>query len=515
MKDFLERKGTLVEGRLPFINPANGEQFGSVPAASAADARCAVLQMRVLTGEWGRRSLKSRIQLLRKFYQVLFDEIETITTVISRDTGKPRQDALIELYTCMYYFDTLLRKAPQWLRREKVPTGLQMFKKAELRWKPYGVVAVISPWNYPFVLTMNPVLGALTAGNTVVVKPSEFSAAVGAGMEALFRKVPELNDCIRFLHGDAVVGSALVESGPDLVFVTGSVSTGKAILSTAAKSVTPVVCELGGKDPLIVLEDADVLAAARWGLWGAFSNSGQTCMSPERIYVVSDVYNEFLETCLQEAQKIRVGFSEEAEAPYHYGPMTTIQQLEIVERQLDDAVGKGAVVRFGGEHNGMFFQPTILTEVDSSMALLQEETFGPLLPVIRVRDKAEAVYLANQSAYGLSAAVFGENLFQAIEVAEALEVGSVNINDTMSHYGLPRLPFGGVKQSGFGRINGRDGLRTFTVPASVVYGKPKPYDIGTILRKPGKYTLAKSTMLAVLGPTLKDRIKGVLQLLRK
>jgi len=334
-------------------------------------------------------------------------------------------------------------------------------------------------------------------------KPSEYTPATGAMMESLLHRIPVLQACVRFLQGDGAVGAALVNAQPDMIFVTGSVATGQAVLKAAAEHITPVVCELGGKDPMLVLDDADVRAAARWGMWGAFSNSGQTCMSPERVYVVESVFEAFLQACHEEVQQIRVGYSEEIDSLYHFGSMTSLRQVHIVERQLADALQKGAMLAYGGTRQGMFLQPTILTGVDDSMLLAREETFGPLLPIIRVKDEAEAIHQANQSAFGLSAVVFSEDPVKARRVAEALHVGSVNINDTMSHYGLPRLPFGGVRMSGFGRINGRDGLRTFTIPTSMVTGKPRSYDIATLIREPGRYRQAKAAMLATIGPSLR------------
>jgi succinate-semialdehyde dehydrogenase/glutarate-semialdehyde dehydrogenase len=266
---------------------------------------------------------------------------------------------------------------------------------------------------------------------------------------------------------------------------------------------------------MIVLADADIEAAARWGVWGVFSNSGQTCMSPERVYVVEAVYEPFIQAVQKEIQTLKVGYSFEPESNNHYGSMTFPRQLNIVTDQLEDALQKGANQLTGGSHQDLFFEPTLLTNITDEMLVMQEETFGPLMPVIKVKDEEEAIRLANDSPFGLSASVFGEDLTRAKRVAESLEVGTVNINDTLSHYGLPELPFGGVKQSGNGRSNGKAGLLEFTQPIGYVSGKPKTLDIATIIRDPGNYHFAKGAMLALLAPTFKQKWAGVKALFKK
>lgn len=514
MMDTVQKKGTIEEGYLTFINPATGETFGKVKASDPADVPETVAVSREASVEWGARPLTERLAILRKLYALLIDSTDEITRIISRDTGKPRQDALIELFTTMNYFNVTMKKAAKWLKDEKVSTGLQFMKRAYITRRPFGVVAVISPWNYPFVLTMNPVLGALIAGNSVVVKGSEVTAAVGALMDHLFSEIPELQDVVQFLHGDGRVGAALVEARPDLIFVTGSVRTGQLISKAAADSLTPVICELGGKDPMIVLEDADIEAAARWGTWGAFSNSGQTCMSPERIYVVEAVYDKFIEAVRKEIEKMKIGYSSDESAAYHYGSITFPRQKEIVTEQMEDARKKGATVHTGGSGEGMFYQPTLVTELTQDMLLLNEETFGAIMPVIKVKDEEEAIKAANDSEYGLSASVFSENSQRADRVARRLQVGSVNINDTMSHYGLPELPFGGVKGSGHSRSNGRAGLQEFTYTLGIVRGKPRSWDIGTQVRNPGNYRRARGSLYLTLGRGFRKRLAGLMDLLK-
>jgi len=510
----LNQKGRVVKGELAFICPGNGETFGRVAVSSEDDIRNAVRDLKAARKGWSNKPLKKRIRALRQLYRLIFQEIDAITLVITRDTGKPRQDALIEVFTVLNYLNTSLKKAPLWLRDEQVSTGLQLFKHAYKKHKPYGLVAVISPWNYPFTLAMNPILAALIAGNTVAVKASEVTPAVGVMMASLFERIPELADKVRFIHGDGKAGAQLVNAQPDLIYVTGSVQTGERISQAAAKTLTPVICELGGKDPMLVLDDADVNAAARWGCWGAFSNSGQTCMSPERVYVMADAYDAFVDAAVREAKSLKVGYSEAMDAKNHYGSITSPKQLEIVKRHVADALEKGATLLCGGDHDGMLWQPTVMTDISDDMLLMKEETFGAIMPIIKVQNELEAITRANDSEFGLSASVFSENASRARRVAEALEVGSVNINDTMSHYGIAELPFGGVKKSGSGRANGPEAILEFTYPVSYVYGKPSTQDIATKLRAPGNYTGTKAALQAMIGPSLRQKTKGVMAMLK-
>ncbi len=515
MNEIIRQKGKTSQGRLLFINPATAQAFGEIATTDPEGVSSVVAEMRAAGVVWGKTPLRERIAVMKQLYQLLFDEIDEITAVITQDTGKPRQEALIEVFTSLNYFSTLLKKAPQWLKTERVGTGLQFFKKAWIQQKPYGVVAVIAPWNYPFILTINPILGALISGNTVVAKGSEVTPAVGALLQRYFGRIPGLSDKIRFVFGGGEVGAALVAAVPDLVYVTGSVETGRKISEAAAQNLTPVVCELGGKDAMIVLADADLEAAARWGVWGAFSNSGQTCMAPERVYVVNSVYEAFLDAVQREIERLQVGYSLQVDAKNHYGSMTFPKQVEIVTDHITDAVEKGARIVCGGNHNGMFYEPTLAVGLSESMKVAREETFGPVMPIIPVNDAAEAIQRANDSPYGLSASVFGEDEAQARRVAAALAVGTVNINDTLTHYGIPQLPFGGVKRSGTGRSNGKAGLLEFTQPIGYVSGKPKSFDIATLIRKPGNYSLAKGALLALLAPTFQQKWAGVQQLLRR
>lgn len=499
---------------LPFINPATGEQFGQVTMATQDDVSRAHKEMRLNFEVWRRKPAAERVRILRRLQEAIIDAADEITAVINQDTGKSRQDALIEIIMVVDRLHQYYKNAEKWLSRRRVPPGLYIFRRFYTEPHPHGVVAVIGPWNYPFDLCMSPVLSALLAGNTVILKPSEVTAATGVLIEKLFQRIPELAPYVRVLHGDDQVGAALVESNPDLVFLTGSTTTGKKIAAATAKTLTPFLYELGGKDPMLVLEHADVPAAAKWGVWGAFFNTGQTCMGVERVYAVEAVYDEFVAAVLAETKKLKMGYSTELNNQNHMGPLTFERQVNIIRDHLGDAIAKGANVLTGGKFDGMFMEPTIVVDVDHSMKLMREETFGPILPIMKVRDETEAIWLANDSHYGLSACVWSNDMRQAKRAAHRLQVGSVNINDAISHYPVSLLPFGGVKQSGNARTHGKEEVLQFTHLRSYAVGRPPlPFDLATQMRHPGRYRLGTTILRLAFGATPRQRVQPVVEAL--
>jgi acyl-CoA reductase-like NAD-dependent aldehyde dehydrogenase len=259
---------------------------------------------------------------------------------------------------------------------------------------------------------------------------------------------------------------------------------------------------------MIVLEDADLKAAARWGTWGATYHAGQSCVAVERLYVVESVYDEFMALLLAEMKKVKVGSSTERNSPYHYGPLTFDRQLTVIQDHIQDALAKGAEIIYGGHHDHLFMEPTVLVNVDHSMKIMQDETFGPVLPVMKVRDEAEAIRLANDSELGLGACVWSKDIARAERVGRQLEVGTVNINDVISHYAVTQLPFGGVKQSGTARTHGKEEVLQFTQLRSFsVGGTPKVFDLATQLRKPGRYWLGDLLLKTTLGVTPKQKLE--------
>ncbi len=498
---------------LPFINPATGEQYGEVAITPPEEVRQALAEMRQNAPAWRDTPVKDRVRILRKFQKLLVDCAEEITIAISQDTGKTRQDALIELFLVLDRLQTYLKHAGKWLARQRVPPGLYPFRRYYTEPAPFGVVGVISPWNYPFELSLPPVFSALIAGNAVLLKPSEVTPAVGVLVEKLFQSAPELTPYIRILHGGPETGAALVSAEPDLIFLTGSTGTGRKVARSTADRMVPYVCELGGKDPMIVLKDADIKSAARWGAWGGFYHAGQTCVSIERVYVVEPVYDAFLQALIDEAKQLKVGYSTDIDSPYHYGPMTFSRQLEVVQDHLQDALDKGAKIVVGGKVDNQFMQPTILVDVDHSMKIMQEETFGPVMPIMKTQDEDEAVQLANDSDFGLGATVWSQDIQRAERLAKRLEVGTVNINDAISHYAIPELPFGGLKQSGSARTHGAVDVLQFTQWRSYAVGNvPRWFDIATQLRQPGRYWLGNLIMKTMFGVTPGQKLEPIVEL---
>ena len=506
-------KEKVLNGRiesLPFVNPATNEQFGQVQMATQQQVIDARREMEAAAKVWSAKPVRERVRILRKLQKLVIDEADEITAVVNKDNGKSRQDALLEIFISLDAMNQHLKHAPAWLRRRRVSPGLFITKRAYAEPKPYGVVAIIGPWNLPFNLMFSPIVTALLAGNTVLAKPSEVTGATGVLLENLFSRVPELAPFVRFLHGDGRVGAAMIDSNPDLIYLTGSIPTGKKIMKAAADTLTPVIFELGSKDPMIVLEDADIASAAKWGVWGAFVNTGQACISVERVYAVESVYDQFVEAVIDEVNKVQTGYSPATDNRFHMGPMTFERQLDIIDDHMQDAIVKGARVAVGGKKQGMFVEPTVVLNVDHSMKIMREETFGPIIPIMKVENEAHAIQLANDSDMGLGASVWSRDIKRAERVAHQLETGTVNINDALSHFGVPDLPFGGVKESGNGRSHGKEDLLQFTNTHSyLLSNSPHPLDIATILRKPGTYDANKAIMKMVLGVTPQQKIEPI------
>lgn len=501
---------------IPFINPGTGAKFGEVTMATPDEVTRAMHEMRQASVIWRHKTVAERARILRKLQKVIIDATDEISTVINQSTGKSRQDGLIEVTMTVERIHRYLNHASRWLGRRIVFPGLYFFKFYFTQPHPFGTVVVISPWNYPFELAMPFVVSALLAGNTVLLKPSEVTPAVGKLMEELFKRVPELAPFVRVLHGDGTVGAAAVAARPDLVYLTGSTATAQKVAAACALDLIPHLFELGGKDAMIVLEDADVAAAARWGVWGACYNAGQSCVAVERIYVIESRYHEFLQKIVAEAEKYTMGYSTEKESPYHSGPLTLERQVNICRDHLEDAKAKGAWVLTGGKIKGNYVEPTVIVDVTHDMKLMREETFGPIIPVMKVKDEAEAIRLANDSEYGLSASVWSKSIAHARRVADQLEVGSVVINDALAHYAVAHLPFGGVKKSGTARSHGAQEVLQFTQLRSYAIGQPPAsLDLATRMRDPGYYWLGSAIVHLVFGVTLEQKLRPLQQLFGK
>lgn len=469
---------TTSEEIIESINPATGDLIAKVPVMGEAEVREAVQRARRAFDTWSRLPYEKRAQHILAVCDLMIDRVREIGRTISRETGKPLADAYVaDIFTTADLIHFYARKGKRALQPQRVSTGLFMNKKAYKVYEPLGVVAVISPWNYPFSLTMGPVVTALFAGNTVVLKPSELTPVVGKLVGQLFEDVGSHPGIVQVVTGAGKTGEALIRSGVQKVVFTGSVETGKKVMRAAADTLTPVVMELGGKDPMIVLDDADLDRAANAAVWGAFFNCGQTCTSIERVYVTEAVYDDFVAKVMERARSLRVGYSEAGEV-FDVGSMTRPEQLDVVQDHIQDAVSKGAKVLLGGKKlergKGYFFEPTVLVDVDHRMKIMTEETFGPVLPIMKVRNADEAVRLANDSRYGLGASVFTKDKATAERLVREVKAGGIVVNDCLAHYGVPSLPFGGVKESGIGRTHGVEGLREFSQVKAVLVDRLGP-----------------------------------------
>jgi acyl-CoA reductase-like NAD-dependent aldehyde dehydrogenase len=459
-------QGTVTQqGTLPVYEPGTGKLLGEVRVSSPQHVRETVQQARAAQSEWARKSFAARRAVLLRFKDLLLQRAEDFCDHLTRENGKTRNESLfMEVLPVADAVNWYANHAEKFLRDEKIPLHLFPHKKSYLRFYPRGVIGIISPWNYPFSIPVGDAAAALMAGNAVVVKPSEFTPIILERTRALFEEAGLPRGLFGVVQGRGEVGAELIRCGVNQIVFTGSVATGRKVNVAAAEQMIPCVLELGGKDPAIVLPDADLDAAAKKIAWGAFANSGQTCASVERVYVHESVARPFTEKVVALAKKLRQGDPNRHDVDV--GAMTTQMQVEIVRRHLDDARKRGAKVLAGGEiqvsaEGARFVQPTVLSDTTPEMDIVREETFGPMLPIMTFRTEEEAIRLANDSRYGLSAYVFTKDRGAADRVANQLAAGTVMHNDTLYTHAAPETPWGGVKSSGLGRVHGKHGMRDF------------------------------------------------------
>lgn len=445
------------------INPATLEKIGEVKLFNHEDVCVAVENASLAQKEWEQLGFDKRKKYLLKLIDVIQENLDDIASLISKETGKPILEALgndiMPVMDLIYYF---AHKSEKLLRKEKIKLGKWgvLGRKSHLEFYPIGVIGVISPWNFPFSIPMGEVAMALMVGNTVVLKPSEYTSLVGVKIKELIEKAGFPKNVFQLVTGGGEVGAALVGSGVDKIAFTGSVNTGKKIMSAAAETLTPVTLELGGKDPFIVFKDANLDVASSAAVWGAFCNSGQVCASVERVYVEEEVKEKFEKLVVEKTKMIRQGLGDSFDTDM--GSMTAKMQIDKVVAQVEDAKAKGAKILCGGEKNsdfkGYFFKPTVLTDVDESFAIIKEETFGPVLPIMIFQTEDEVIKKANDSEYALNAYVWTSDMKKAKRIASQIVAGTVNINESLFTHALPQTPWGGPKQSGIGRTHGAMGL---------------------------------------------------------
>ncbi|HEY3972027.1 MAG TPA: aldehyde dehydrogenase family protein [Candidatus Sulfotelmatobacter sp.] len=453
----------IAAAKVRSVNPATGEVLREIECAGGSEIFAAVERARMAQSAWAELGLRRRIGVVREFQRRLHDKKSEVAAAITREAGKPLVEALAtEVLVVLDAARFLIDNAWRLLRDEPVPHGnlATKLKTGYLVHEPHGAIGIISPWNYPFSIPATETLAALVAGNAVVLKPSELTPLAALELASLLHAAGVPKDVFQVIVGDGQAGAALLRSPIDKLVFTGSVATGKRIAAAAAERLLPVVLELGGKDPMLVLDDADVDVASSAAVWGAFVNAGQACLSVERVYVHRSLYEPFVKACADKTKRLRMGNGMDANTDV--GPMIHERQLKIVDAHVEDAKSRGARVLAGGkrlpELGANFYAPTVLADVTHDMRVMREETFGPVLPVMACANDDEAVRLANESEYGLAASVWTRDRKRGEHLARRIHAGTVMVNDVISCFGIGEAPHGGVKASGVGRTHGRFGL---------------------------------------------------------
>jgi acyl-CoA reductase-like NAD-dependent aldehyde dehydrogenase len=443
--------------RLSSYNPATGDLVGTVPIHTQSDVDAAVARARIAAQSWGSRSFAARNEELIAFRKALAAHADQLAELLHEENGKPELEALVEVMMALGHVQHAAACAEDAMAPRRVSAGILANFRATISYHPLGVVGVIGPWNYPLFTPMGSIAYALAAGNAVVWKPSELTPLLAVKVAEIAAKTFALPDLLQVVTGAGATGAALAKSAVDKVAFTGSAATGKRVMMAAAERLTPVLLELGGKDPMIVADDADLDKAAEACVYGALTNAGQACISVERVYVADAIHDRFVDKVVDQVRKLKTGGDDG-----HLGALTSTAQVAIVKDHLDDAVAKGAKILTGGPAaiSGNYIQPTVLTEVSHHMKVMRDETFGPVIPIQRVASLDEAVKLANDTTYGLGSSVFAGKAARTI--AAKLRAGMTSINSVMGFAGIPSLPFGGIGDSGFGRIHGDEGIREFT-----------------------------------------------------
>jgi succinate-semialdehyde dehydrogenase/glutarate-semialdehyde dehydrogenase len=442
-------------------SPITGEIVGEVPIMSADEVREVVSRARVAQQAWRLLSCRERGKLVIRFRDALVDHATELVDILAREAGKPRQEGLLHEVGAVAEVATYFAShAGRILATHEAPLRLMKHRKSTITYRPRGVVGVISPWNFPLFLPFRDAIAAVMAGNAAVVKSSEITPLVVARAKEIWDRSGMPPDLLGVVTGRGETGAALIDAGIDMCVFTGSVSTGRRVAGACGERLIPCVMELGGKAPLIACADSDIERTAQAIVGGGFANSGQVCLSVERVYAHSNVHDPLLNRVVELVEKLRIG--DPANEICDIGGITFAKQVDVAEAHIADALEKGGVVRCGGKRRDdavCGFLPTVISNVDHDATVMREEIFGPIVPFMRVASDEEAVTLANQSHLGLNAYVFTEDSVRGRRLAGLLDAGAVLVNDVLVNGGMPETPFGGIKESGFGRVLGAEGLR--------------------------------------------------------
>ena len=450
-----------LEATFDKCDPRTGEVIAKYKNFSLDEVFAQVNLAQDVSKRWQEFGFTARKRTLLKWASYIAKNQKEIAALVATECGKPLSDASLEVSIAIDHLAWAAKHAEEIMQKQNRPAGLLMFNmKAQVQRSPLGVVGVIGPWNYPIFTPMGSIAYALAAGNTVVFKPSEFTPGVGKWLADSFAQIAPFENIFATVTGLPDTGRALTQSKINKLSFTGSTKTAKKVAESCAQSMIPVVLECGGKDPVIVAKDADIKLAAEYALWSAMANAGQSCIGAERVYVVESVADQFIEEIGKMAKKIEVGKD--------YGPATMPSQLKVIQSHLDDAKAKGAKFLLGGADSvkGAYVEPVIMLDVPEDSTAMTQETFGPTIAINKVSTTDEAIKLSNASSYGLAAAVFSKR--DGEKIASKLACGMVSINSVFLFAAVASVPFGGVKDSGYGRIHGAEGLLEYTYARTVV-----------------------------------------------
>lgn len=500
-------------------NPATGDVIGEVETFDEEQAREAVQRARAAQKKWEAAGLAYRCQVIERFRDVLLRHADEMSRLITKENGKTLQESLsFEVLPVIDLATYFAKRAPKILEPRKISLHLMRHRRSYVHYRPRGVVLVISPWNFPFSIPMGEIVMALVAGNAVVQKPASLTPLIAVESRKYFDEAGLDPDLFQVLPGKGVLGSKMIEMGVSYVNFTGSTEVGVRVSELCGRNLIPCSMELGGKDPAIVCEDADLEYAAGSIVWGAFANSGQVCVSIERVYAHRAVYDKLVELVVEKTEKLRQG--DPMTDGVDIGAMTDVLQIEVLERQVAQALELGAKVLTGGmrlDGVGQFFPPTVLVDTTDEMDVVKEESFGPLLPIMAVVSDEEAIERANKSIYGLNADVYTKDRAKGRRIAERLEAGTVIVNECLFTHACPETPWGGVKKSGVGRVHSDDGLRDLCVPYHV-NEEAVPYPAAwSPFWQPYSHAMYErilSATRAVYGRGIEPRAKAIQGLLR-
>lgn len=505
------------------INAATGQPLGDVAAQSPEQVQEAVTRARTAQKSWEKSTFKQRRAVLNHILDYVLENADELCGLIVKDSGKTYENALLgEVMPICNKIKWLNKYGEKHLKTEKVGSGILMHKKARIEYRPRGVVACIIPWNYPLQNIISSLTAPLMAGNAVILKPSEQVAFASDKFQAITDQALEKEgfskDTVQIINGYGDTGAALISAYVDKILFIGSVANGRRIMQAAAEHLTPVVLELGGKDPMIICDDAHLEKAVHSAIGGTFINLGQNCVASERIIVMEGIYDAFVKRTVDIASKFRQGVPERG-GNVDVGALTSPIQVEIVEKLVDDAIAKGATVLTGGKRDtskpGNFFPPTILTDLTDDMDIVTTEVFGPVMLIFKVKGDAEAIAMANNSELGLQSSVITHDRARGDRIASQIQAGGVCINDFGLCYVSQDLPFGGIKYSGFGVMNGKEGLRAYTYPKAILADRG-PLEVPPELFPVGKYDfdISKNSMRLLFGRSLKLKAASLLKIIQ-